>query len=123
MKRIGVWLDDFRDPQALRYKDLFETYDTDEIIWAKGFEEFQDIVNDLVNNPRDRVLHAAFFDNDLGDRFAREGRHAFTWLENLVHEKELPRILFYAQTSNGAAKQELYNGFNALDRYWDSVGK
>ena len=123
MKRIGIWLDDFRDPKALRHQELFKSYDTDEILWAKGFDEFQDIINDIVKNPGDRVLHSVFFDNDLGDRFSREGRHAFTWLENLIHEHELHRILLYAQTDNGAAKQELYRGFNALDRYWVSVGK
>ena len=118
---VAIWLDDLRDPLSPDYRDIIRAVAGDcLVLWAVDVGEFKDAFNKYTIGDR-WLLKAVFFDNDLGG--AQEGRHAFTWMEERVRERELPEFTLYAQTANPAAKRELDGGFRALEAYWDRLRK
>jgi len=120
MKRVAVWLDDLRDPHKPPYAELLRVYTPGaEIVWAKDVSSFKISVLKILGDPACE-LAGLFFDNDLGGMEpGSEGRHAFTWFEQLVHLRKLGPVELFAQTANPAAKRELTSGFAALRRFWE----
>lgn len=122
MKKIGVWLDDYRDPNhaAPAHAQAIRDSGVDEIVWVTDYDEFKVVVRKLLDDAplRERVLCALFFDNDLGDALGREGHHAFNWFEELCHERTVAPVFLYTQSSNSSASKGMIQGFAALQRYW-----
>lgn len=122
MRKIGVWLDDFRDPAKARGEHAWAIQDSgaDEIVWVKNYDDFTKLVQELLDEAplQERVLCALFFDNDLGDSLKREGHHAFNWFEEICHERDIAPVFLYTQSSNTPANEGMIRGFSALQRYW-----
>lgn len=117
MRRVCIWLDDFRDPNLPIWRGVVEriTPDTEVVLWVKSYEEFVELFPKVVE---ENTLVGVFFDNDLGEE--KEGRHAFSWMEAFVHEHGVGPFSLYAQTVNSAARVELALGFQALQRFWSA---
>lgn len=124
MKRLIIWLDDTRDPctdiwkkyifDSLNVRNSLDAVLNYKIIWAKNSSEFKDIWS----QNRD-IAYAIFFDNDLGEHI--EG---YDLLSNVVEkdivERDMDRILLFAQTSNTSAKNKMNLAFRSLDRFWNN---
>lgn len=126
MRKVAVWLDDYRDPfgpftYSLHHHAL-EACDADEIIWVLDIDAFQKVVLEVLDERGEdgRQLCGLFFDNDLGDVAGREGHNAFNWFEELCHERDVPPVFLYSQSSNLSAKKGMEQGFSALRAYWES---
>lgn len=115
--KVAIWLDDFRDPSRLMWRETIEVFapDAEQVLWAKSYDEFVDMFPKVI---AEHDLEAVFFDNDLGGGEGKEGRHAFNWMEAYVHEHNLKPFILYAQTANSSARKELHLGFGALERFW-----
>lgn len=121
--RVGVWLDDYRDPkQSLSHTAAIEESGADRIVWVLDIDGFRKTVLELLEDSPGSGLElcALFFDNDLGDRPGREGHNAFDWFEELCHERPVPPVFLYCQSSNTSARQSLELGFKALRTYWET---
>ena len=110
-----IWLDDLRDPKDPQWAAWIAATGVaaERVIWVKDYEEFLCVFHKVA---RTGELTAVCFDNDLG--VGREGRHAFTWMEEQVRLGDLAPFGLYAQTANPAARQELIAGFGSLRRFW-----
>ena len=116
-ERITIWLDDQRNPQSHSWSMLVDAYAPGTtVIWVKTVTQFCDAVTRVLDQ-ENQELAALFFDNDLGTRL--EGYNAFNWFESLVHEKNLTKVVLYAQTQNTAAKQRIEQGIASLERFWE----
>ncbi|MFT5681011.1 MAG: hypothetical protein ACI8RZ_001917 [Myxococcota bacterium] len=115
--KTALWLDDMRDPSVGQWKQLIQLRapEADNVRWVKSYDEFVRVFPEIIAETNTQLI-AVFFDNDLG--IGREGRHAFSWMEECVRESGLDVFGLYAQTANPAARQELMLGFGSLRRYW-----
>lgn len=123
MRKIGVWLDDYRDPfGSSSHTHALEESEADEIIWVLDVDAFRKVVLEVLEERggKGRELCGLFFDNDLGDLPGREGHNAFNWFEELCHERDVPPVFLYCQSSNSSAKQGMEQGFASLRAYWES---
>lgn len=121
-KRVCIWLDDERDPADRRWNHIPAMVCGEEphlVLWAQTMDAFQQLFLDVMDDPELQLMGVCF-DNDLGLP-GREGRHAFTWMEELVRNRNLDPFNLYAQTDNGAARVELTGGFRALERFWQKA--
>lgn len=118
-RRVAIWLDDLRDPTTLPWSERIDP--NHEAVWVKNRAEFEEAV---LEHEASGELAALHFDNDLGvpslPGAGQEGRHCFTWFEKQVHERGWGKVSLYAHTANPSARRELTQGFQALQRYWDS---
>lgn len=117
MITVAIWLDDLRDPFSYEWSEIISMHapETEIVLWAKNYEEFVSYFCQVNDDPTVRLV-AVFFDNDLGP--GKEGRHAFTWMEEQVREKLIPSFILHAHTSNPSARKELNGGFESLRRFW-----
>jgi hypothetical protein len=120
----NIWLDDLRDPHQEPWKKMLP--DGEPVLWVKNREEFQAAVEQLGNPNSGQQIHQIWFDNDLGEGHPKwkgkhEGRHCFSWFETHVRSQNWLPIMLRSQSMNPAARQELLNGFGALERWWDKM--
>lgn len=118
-RRVAIWLDDLRDPTHLNWRERIEAVapDAEEVLWVKTYEDFRETFT-LIREDEGLTLVAVFFDNDLGG--AKEGRHAFNWMEEEVRLLGLPPFTLDAQTANPSARKALRAGFQSLRRFWEA---
>lgn len=47
--KVLLWLDDVRDPQDIRWKEYTQSFDCDQVVWVKDYNEFVEWItqNDL----------------------------------------------------------------------------
>lgn len=128
IQNVVIWLDDLRDPETQKYKELIESVcwgeSIDLVLWVKTEEQFRIAFLNVMNASDQQVL-GVFFDNDLGPRDeCGEGYSAFCWMENYLHENNMRRsivlFLLYAQTANPVAHKKFSSGFSALRNWFNS---
>lgn len=129
-----IWLDDFRDPfmygnsdRLQSYKDTYDYFNGVEtpkddwvLTWVKNSDEFKEMVDRLLVDNRHEVAVISF-DNDLGVD-SLEGRECFSWMETLIHERNITKSFWMtAHSNNPSAVQSINLGIRALEKFWASV--
>jgi hypothetical protein len=117
--KIGIWLDDERDPRTEEWRELARSQSrgADRILWAESVEEFKVEIERVLAN-EGATLHAVMFDIYLGyDQ--PSGHDALAWLEEQVVSRDIPR--FHPSCHSHAERSERFKlraGFYRLKAHW-----
>ena len=130
--RYIVWLDDIRNPFMHGNRDRLETYmstydynrgittrESDwALCWVQNSEAFEDLMERLLQDP-DHKIGVVSFDNDLGFD-SKEGRECFSWMERLIHEKNITKPFeMWIHSGNPSATKNMNQGVAALHKFWE----
>ena len=102
---VKIYIDDIRTPPD------------DTWIVAKNYDEACKLIEE-----NDGDIEMISFDNDLGDPWAKEGRHVFDYLDQGIREGWLtpvsnPQINLLVHTDNSSAREYMTRGIAALQDY------
>lgn len=120
MGKLGIFLDDERNPGDVSWIDYPENID-----WAivRTVEEFKGLINSMLYEFDSCPLPSYFsFDNDLGDN-ELEGRHAARFLCDECAKFELPLPTCFIHTKNNQAQDNIKSILESYNKVFNTIDK